>query len=720
MTDSNDRRVWLLIIRSSDVSVKEHILKPGISKIGREFDNEIVLPDASASSHHAEINYDFSTNLITIHDQKSTNGTFVNGKRINNLHTLQNEDQIRIGRCLISLINTDKQTSTQELGNIQPTKVTGELILESIDQYGILLHEIGKRLVNMPELSKALLEISELIKRMIGAEECHVLLKDKFDNLGRIGVSASLWEKIVESQSATIFSNGYEEVINKKEPTTKQLQSKLLVPVIINQNVVAIIFAKKSQDSPTQFNNSDLQLALAVSHQVALSIQRSHVEGKLIHNSNHDSLTDLPNRDFFIDQLHQTILRVKQEQRTRFAVLFIDIDDFKLINDSLGHSIGDKLLIAVAERLKHNVRKIDIVTRNSVIARFGGDEFAILLDDVDEDQFAISAANRLIDILSNPYNIVGKQIFISVSIGVALNTIGYETPEDILRDADMAMYQAKEMGKSRVEVYDKTMHARVSERMQMGTALRQGALYKEFRLHYQPIVSLKTGQYVGYEALVRWHTRDKGILVPSDFMDAIDTTDLTYSVDHWVLKTACKQAIEWSEQFPKNPSFFISVNLSAKNIKHPNLIDNIKKVLQETKLSPSRLFLEVTEKVSAPDDQNTIEVLAELRSLGIRISLDDFGSGYSALNYLAKFPVDALKIDRSIMKMIEINEDSQKIVEMVIALANHLKLKVIAEGVEKINQVNFLNSNRCEYAQGFFFSKPLQVDSVTKKMMTGK
>jgi diguanylate cyclase (GGDEF)-like protein len=417
----------------------------------------------------------------------------------------------------------------------------------------------------------------------------------------------------------------------------------------------------------------------------------------------------LPNRDLFLNRLSQSITRSKKEKDFDFAVLFFDIDNFKIVNDSLGHSTGDKLLVAIAERLNHNVRDID-----TVIARFGGDEFAILLDDVKESLFAVATANRLREILSRPYNINEKQIFSGVSIGVATSTIGYDHPEDILQDADIAMYQAKELRKARVEIYNKSMRDRALERMHMVTALKQGALQKEFRLHYQPVISLQTGRVAGFEALLRWYTPNRGILNPADFIDMIDTAGLIYSTDHWALQNACRQATEWQNKFPSNPPLFIAANLSARNIKHPNLVDNINQVLQETKLEPDRLWLEITEKVSAPDDEGAIEVLKKLRSTGVRISIDDFDTGYSALNYLARFPVDVLKIDKSFVQMIGQEDDSQKIIEMIKALANHLGLTVIAEGVETAEQIPFLQSINCEYAQGFFYAKPLDAQAATE------
>jgi len=715
MENARNNKVWFLIIRSSNEELQEYTLKPGQNTLGRSHENDIVLNDNAASNRHASIYYDKSSNIIRLQDFDSTNGTFVNGKRINKLQTLQHEDQVRIGFCLITIIHSDSQSNRGGIAQQARTKVTSELILESIDHYGVLLHDIGQRLINVPDLNNALIEIAELIKRMIGAEECQIVLTDQFDNFEEKGIPASIALKIIEKQSAVTFSY---PVGKSAEPgmgsVTLPSQAMLLVPVIIENNVVALIFARKSKKSSTHFYNSDLQLVLAVSNQVAISIQRNRVEGILLHNSTHDSLTDLPNRNLFLDRLRQLMARAKEKPGSKFAVLFFDIDDFKVVNDSLGHATGDKLLVAMAERLKHNVRNIDIVSRNTVIARFGGDEFAILLDNIKENYFAIAVANRLKEILSRPFNVNKKEIYTTVSIGVAISANTYEHPEDILRDADMAMYQAKESGKNHVEVYDSAMHDRVLQRMHLGTALRKGALHKEFRLHYQPIISLETGCLVGFEALLRWYTPDRGILIPGDFMAAIDTAGLVYTTDQWVLENACRQAVVWQNKYPDESFPFVSVNLSAKNIKHPNLVSNVEKVLQETKLNPDRLWLEITEQVSAANDESVVTVLKDLHSLGVRISLDDFGTGYSALNYLARFPIDALKIDRSFIKMISINEESLKIIEILKALANHLGLILIAEGVENADQIPFLQSIKCEYVQGYYYSYPLDSESATK------
>jgi len=720
MVNPSANKAWFLIIRSSKEELQEYKLKPGTNKLGRDAKNDIVLYDKAASNYHAEIYYDLNADRLMIQDLASTNGTFINGKRIHKPYVLQHEDQIRIGYRVITTVHSELPSRQKNLARQARTKVTSELILESIDHYGVLLHDVGQRLVSVPDLKKALNEIAEMIKRMIGAEECRIILVDQFDNMDLVGLPTPFVKKIIENRSASIFSPPQEEAVeSNREKTAQPPRSLLLVPVLIDDNVVGLIFARKSRKSNNPFYNSDLQLVLAVSNQVAMSIQRNRVEGILLHSSTHDSLTDLPNRNMFLDNLSRLLARRDDDPEMKFAVLFFDIDNFKIINDSLGHATGDKLLVAIAERLRHNVRNRDLIAGNIIIARFGGDEFAILLDNIRGKDTVLAVADRLKTIISRPFNINGKEIYITVSIGIAISTDTYEHPEDILRDADMAMYQAKEFGKDRVEIYDKTMHDRVLQRMQMGTALRRGAIQKEFRLHYQPIISLQNGCLVGFEALLRWYTPDRGILSPGEFMDAIDTAGLIYSTDQWVFEQACSQAVEWQNLYPDKPYPFVSVNLSAHNIKHPNLVDNIDRLLKETKLEPHRLWIEITEQVSAANDESVISVLKDLHSIGTRISLDDFGTGYSALNYLARFPIDALKIDRSFIKMIGHNNENLKIIEILKALANQLGLVLIAEGVEKADQVPFLQSIKCEYVQGYYYAYPLDAEAATKLLEEG-
>jgi diguanylate cyclase (GGDEF)-like protein len=714
---NENKATWFLIIRSRDEGLKEHILSSGQNTLGREEDNDITLNDTAASAYHAEIHYDQANDTVAILDKNSTNGTFVNGKRISQQQELHHEDQIRIGYCLITIIMSQSPSLLRHISNNSSTNVTSDLILESVDHYAILLHDIGKRLVNITDLDIAFLEITELIKRMIGADECYIIMEEQFDKIGEKGIPKAFAEEIIKNKTATLFSNADVTDYNTYEETTVQIDSlipMLLVPVMVDEQVAALIFATKPLGTANHFYKNDLQLVLAVSNQVAMSIQRSRVSSELIHTSRHDSLTELPNRASFLERLDHSITQAKTDRAFKYAVLFLDIDDFKIVNDKFGHTAGDKFLQAMAERIIHNVRKTDFISRNIVIARFGGDEFAILMNDIEEDQYAVATALRLQEKLSEPFNIDGQRIYSDVSIGVAISRLGYENPESILRDADMAMYQAKELGKSRVAVYDESKHYQFSERIRMKEALKHGAIEEETQVYYQPIVSVQKMRLAGFEALIRWHTKDRGILGPADFMDAIDTEGLIYSTDHWVIFNACRQAVEWQNRFPELKDLITSINLSAENLAHPNLFDNIKQIIKDTNMPPELLWFEITEDVATSDDEKVIEVLTQMRDMGMRISLDDFGTGYSALNYLARLPLDGLKIDHSLISMIGSSEHAKRIIEMIKALTSHLGLAVFAEGVENEEQIAFLRSLGCDYLQGFYFSKPLDFQSSTK------
>lgn len=708
--------MWFLIIQSSHEERRERMLTPGRNALGRRWDNDIVLQDAAASGWHAEIQYDSARDIITIQDLHSTNGTFVNGKRIHDSYVLQHEDRIRIGLCFLTLVSTESPTPNRSAVARPHTKVTSELILESVDNYGALLHEIGRRLVNMPDLESAFSEVTALIKRMIGAEECEIRLAEELSQPLETGIPASVVQAAIQNHAARVWTDDLSGPYGAAENAADTGHAFLLVPVLIDEEVVALIFSRKSRQPSNSFYDSDLQLVLAVSNQIAMSIQRQRIEGRLLHSSDHDALTDLPNRNLFLRRLRDSMARVRRHEGAGFAVLFFDIDNFKLVNDSLGHFVGDRLLLAIADRLRQNVREIDLVARPTVISRFGGDEFAILLDDIQESRFALAAAGRLKELISQPYQIEGKRIFATASFGVAMSSPDYEQPEEILRDADIAMYRAKELGKERIEIYDKAMHASVLRRMHIANALRQGALQKEFRLHYQPILSLADGRIVGHEALLRWYTPDGQILLPGDFLDAIDTAGLLYTTDHWVMENACEQLMAWQSQFESQPPLFMSVNVSPKYLRHPNLVQNVEQALRKTGVPPDRLWLEITEKVSAADDEWAIAILKSLHGLGLHICLDDFGTGYSALNYLARFPIDTLKIDRSFVNMIGRQEESLKIIEMIKTLANHLGLTLVAEGVERLEQIKFLRSIHCEYGQGFYFAKPLNARDATRHL----
>jgi diguanylate cyclase (GGDEF)-like protein len=435
--------------------------------------------------------------------------------------------------------------------------------------------------------------------------------------------------------------------------------------------------------------------------------ERKQAEEQLHHAAFYDGMTGLPNRALFTDQLQLTIERVKQTPDQMFAVLFLDVDRFKNINDSLGHVFGDQLLSTIARRLETCVRPEDTV------ARFGGDEFAILLNSIKHSVDAIRVADRVRTELAQSFNLCGQEIFTTASIGIALSSTGYNHPEELLRDADTAMYRAKAQGKGRHEVFDKVMHARAISLLQLENDLRRAIEREEFVIHYQPIVKLTTGIISGFEALVRWQHPERGLVSPLEFIPLAEETELIIPISHWVLRESCRQIRKWQLESPAMASLSISVNLSGKQFKQSGLVEYIKQTLQETDLAPACLRLEITESVVMENAEITTAMLRQLRSLGVQLSIDDFGTGYSSLSYLHRLPVNNLKIDRSFVSQMRPGNENSEIVRTIITLARNLSMEVVAEGIETADQLGQLKALSCDYGQGYLLSKPLTAETAS-------
>jgi diguanylate cyclase (GGDEF)-like protein/PAS domain S-box-containing protein len=423
-----------------------------------------------------------------------------------------------------------------------------------------------------------------------------------------------------------------------------------------------------------------------------------------------DPLTRLPNRVLFLDRLGRALERAKRDRDLRFAVLFLDLDRFKVINDNLGHLFGDELLITVARRLEASLRGADTVARlpsQSTVARLGGDEFTVLLDDIQDVSKAVAVAERIQQELAVPFLLNGTEVFISASIGITVGPAGYSQAEELLRDADAAMYVAKAAGKARCEVFDSAMRERALARLQMENDLRRAIERREFCLHYQPILALEPPRLVGFEGLVRWQHPQRGLLQPTEFIPLAEETGLIVPLGWWVLREACRQMSAWQARYPVDPPLAISVNLSSKQFLQADLDAEVQRLLGETGLDPRTLKLEITESAIMDDPSGTSGKLVRLRALGVQVCIDDFGTGYSSLNCLHRFPVDTLKIDRSFVRQMEDAEENMQIVQSIVGLAHILSIDVIAEGVETEAQRNKLAALNCEYGQGYFFSRPL-------------
>ncbi|MGA2202381.1 MAG: EAL domain-containing protein [Terriglobales bacterium] len=569
-----------------------------------------------------------------------------------------------------------------------------QLISENAADMIALVDCDGRRLYNSPAYQKVLGYSPEELKATSSIEQIHP------DDRARV-------LKAAERASLSGRGERMEYRVRHKDGTWRTLES-----------TASPIRNAKGQTEKLVIVNRDIT-------------ERKRAEEMLVHNAFHDGLTNLPNRALFLDRLQHALTLSKKRSNYKFAVLLIDVDDFRIINDSLGHTAGDELLIQIGQRLKDSVRQVDTVSRprasevlgrptnDDTLARLGGDEFTILLDDIRDPIEAVRVAERVQAELATPFVVNHQEIVISASIGIASSTSPHTQAEDLLRDADIAMYRAKRAGKARCEVSDTAMHANAVKRLRLETDLRKALDQGEFRVYYQPIVSLQTGKITGFEALTRWQ-RPEGILPPIEFIAVAEEIGLIIPMNRQLLREACQHLRSWQSEFPSSPPLTMSVNITSREFAQPDLATEIRKLLEQTGVDPGCLQLEITETIAMGDAEKSGHVLAQLKATGIGLSIDDFGTGYSSLSRLRRIPVDTLKIDRAFISHMDSDPESREIVRIIIMLAHNLGLKVVAEGAETEEHINLLKQLNCEMAQGYFFSRPADDQAMAKLLVSNQ
>lgn len=568
-------------------------------------------------------------------------------------------------------------------------KVIPDLILLDINMPGMNGYEVCQKLKAEPQTKdipviflSALDDILDKVKAF------------EVGGLDYITKPFQVEEVLLRVKNQLDLKSAQAEVLDLNQKLEQRVKERTLQLKIINQKLVTV--------------NQQLKLEI---------IERQKAEQQLIHDALYDGLTGLPNRTLLMERIDRALQQAKRSPRHLFVVLFIDLDRFKIVNDSLGHLVGDKLLMAIAKILSEDLRSIDTV------ARLGGDEFVILLDDVHSVKEATVVSDRLQEKLKIPLNLEGQCIKTSASIGIALSSPSYQNSAEILRDADIAMYCAKGKGKACYEIFNQAMYTQTLKSIELEHNLRLALQNQEFSLEYQPIIALNNNTLAGFEALIRWQHPQHGFIPPMDFIPLAEDTGLIVEIGDWVLTQACRQLATWQQQYANLPgmaSLKVSVNVAAQQFEKLDFISKLDQTLAITNLDPSCLRLEITERVLIDSEINTQQTLSEIKKRKIKLSIDDFGTGYSSLSYLRRLPIDNLKIDRSFVNCINSNVESLEIVKTIITLAHTLGMDAIAEGIETKDQLQQLKALGCEFAQGYLFSKPQPVKEIESSLLQNK
>jgi PAS domain S-box-containing protein len=604
--------------------------------------------------------------------------TFPGNQLLRNAEWFDLKEWVRGLACLVLLFDTYTIYQQLQLQRIRRELTERnqlfEVITENAADMIAVIDCAGNRVYNSPAYQKVLGYSSEELKSTSSVEQIHP-----------------------EDQQRVLEAAAKARITGRGERLEYRIRHKDGTWLILESVATAI----QSEEGRLVIVNRDIT-------------ERKRAEEALAHNALHDALTNLPNRTLVLERVRHALALSQRHTSYKFAVLFIDLDEFKVFNDSLGHAAGDALLIQIARRLTVSIRSADTVSRPVQmgdpstfvsVARLGGDEFTVLLEDIKDCGDAIRVAERIQERLKIPFVVEGQEVVITASIGIAFCATSYINPEDLVRDAEIAMYRAKREGKARCQVFDNAMHALAVKRLRLETDLRRALELGEFRVHYQPIVSLQSGQIAGFEALSRWQ-RPEGLLSPAHFIQIAEQTGIILPMNRLLLREACLQLRAWQLQFPCDPPLTMSVNITPKEFAQPDFADQIGAILVEVGIDPSSINVEITETIAMADPQRSSLLLSELKALGVHMSIDDFGTGYSSLSRLQGFPVDTLKIDRTFVSKIDTDRETRQIVRIIIMLAHNLGLKVVAEGAETAEQVSLLKQLKCELVQGYFFARP--------------
>lgn len=646
-------------------------------------------------------------------------------------------------------VNQLSEAMHRALGDVRLRREAERLTAHLKEQINWLtvLSRVGKSITATLDTDHVLRRIVEAGVLLTHAEEGFIALLDRPSGQLYVRAAKSIEDNTAKTLRLPITDSFAVDVLRSRKPLREPMQagktqsqqlkvstgllvrSVLYIPLQAKDNPLGVLSVHNRQVEKI-FSQADETMMLSLADYASVALdnamlydkaqqeigERRRVEDQLRYDNLHDRLTGLMNRTAILGRIHLALERLERHPEQTFAILFMDLDRFKDVNDSLGHLLGDQLIIATGQMLGRIIRPIDAV------ARLGGDEFVVLLEGIKDMLDAVRVADRIQEELIETELVPGHNLSVSASIGI-VQAAGsaehrtYSNPEDILRDADIAMYRAKALGRDRYEIFDTDMRDTIMRRMSLETELRRGLANQELIVHYQPVLSVADGILLGFEALVRWQHPQRGVLYPGEFIQVAEETGLIIQLDRWVLRQACRQLREWQQTIPGQENLRMSVNLSGKQITQPDLVSFIQNTIEEEGVSPEFINLEITETIVMENHVRTINVLNALREVGVKIQVDDFGVGYSSLSYLSRFPLDALKIDQSFVSTMHEDQMNMRIVQAIVMMTHGLGIKVVAEGVETTAQLRNLREMGCEYVQGYLIAKPLEKDQAKRMLV---
>jgi diguanylate cyclase (GGDEF)-like protein len=646
-------------------------------------------------------------------------------------------DAFRLGvqDYLLKPINEEQLRSSisRALDNARLRRTTERLTAQLKEQINWLtvLSRVGKSITSTLDIDSVLKRIVEAGVQLTHADDGFLALLDEGGTQLQMRAAKNIDEDTVKTMRLPVNDTLLGSVLQSNKPLrTSQSQGQALkvstgylvhsilhVPLISKGEPLGVL-SVNNRLTPRPFTSADEAMLLSLADYASVALEnarlylrsqeeleeRKRIEEQLRYENLHDRLTGLFNRISLVERLRFCLEKLRRHSEREFAVLFLDIDNFKNVNDSLGHMMGDQLIIAVGNMLASIVRPTDMV------ARLGGDEYVILVEDIEDLRDAVRISDRILTEMATTPLLPDQRLNFSASIGIVQGTTSYTNPDDILRDADIALYRAKAAGRARYEIFDPVMREHVVKRLALEAELRQAIERNEFSLHYQPMLSASDGKLLGFEALVRWQHPERGLLSPGLFIDVAEETGLIIPIDRWVLREACMQLRKWQDGITDMPPIHMSVNLSGLQITQPDLLNYVMQTVKEANIDPSLLNLEITETTVMENLARTLRVLTSIKEFGVQVQVDDFGVGYSSLSYLSRFPMDALKIDQSFVSNMEVNDTNTRIVQAIVMMTHGLGIQVVAEGVETKAQFHQLREMGCEFVQGYLIAKPLDKD----------